>query len=261
MDKMSQVESVSSVTKVFSILTALSEQKEIGVTDLATRLMMSKATTYRFLQTMKSLGFVSQEGDADKYSLTLKLFELSAKSLEYVDLIAIADKEMHRVGELTNEAIHLGTFDENAIIYIHKVDSTYNLRMYSRVGRRNPLYSTAIGKILLAWKDEEFVKKCLSKVTFVRHTDNTLENAEQFLDELKTVQQKFYAEDNEEQEAGIRCIAVPVYDRLGTVIAGLSISFPTVRFDENKMDEYVSLIKSAGKNISEKMGFNNYPLL
>lgn len=75
------------------------------------------------------------------------------------------------------------------------------------------------------------------------------------------MRQKFYAEDNEEQEVGIRCIAVPVYDRLGTVIAGLSISFPTIRFDENKIDEYVSLIKHAGKNISEKMGFHDYPLI
>lgn len=170
MNKTNQSESVSSVTKVFSILTALSEQKEIGVTDLSTRLMMSKATTYRFLQTMKSLGFVAQEGDADKYSLTLKLFELSAKALEYVDLIEIADKEMRRIGEVTNEAVHLGTFDDNAIIYIHKVDSTYNLRMYSRIGRRNPLYSTAIGKILLAWKDDEFIKQCLSKIVFVKNT-------------------------------------------------------------------------------------------
>lgn len=260
MDKITQVESVSSVTKVFSILTALSEQKEIGVTDLSTRLMMSKATTYRFLQTMKSLGFVSQEGEADKYSLTLKLFELSAKSLDYIDLIEIADKEMRRIGELTNETVHLGTFDEDAIIYVHKVDSTYNLRMYSRVGRRNPLYSTAIGKILLAWKSEDFVRKCLSAVVFLKNTENTLENIEQFLVELKTVRQKFYAEDNEEQEVGLRCIAVPIYDRLGAVIAGLSISFPTIRFDENKMDDYVNLIKIAGKNISEKMGFNDYPL-
>ncbi|MDF7680433.1 DNA-binding transcriptional regulator KdgR [Enterobacteriaceae bacterium ESL0689] len=259
MDKINQVELVSSVSKVFGILTALSEQKEIGLSDLSARLMMSKATTYRFLQTMKSLGFVSQEGETDKYAFTLKLFELSAKSLDYVDLIEIADKEMRRIGELTNETVHLGTFDEDAIVYVHKIDSTYNLRMYSRVGRRNPLYSTAIGKILLAWKSDEFVKKCLSAITFVRHTENTLENTAQFIAQLKKVRQQFYAEDNEEQEAGLRCIAVPVYDHSGTVIAGLSISFPTIRFDENNIDEYVNLIKKAGKNISEKMGFNAYP--
>nr|ELR5130797.1 helix-turn-helix domain-containing protein [Providencia rettgeri] len=138
MDKTTQTDAVSAVVKVFSILSALGEQKEIGVSELSQRLLMSKATTFRFLQTMKQLGYVEQEGEADKYSLTLKLFELGAKSLEYVDLIEIADKEMRQIGRLTNEAVHLGALDEDAIIYIHKIDSSYNLRMYSRVGRRNP---------------------------------------------------------------------------------------------------------------------------
>ena len=122
-EKDTQPESVSSVLKVFGILDALATQKEIGITDLAQRLMMSKSTTYRFLQTMKTLGFVSQEGESDKYGLTLKLFELGAKSLEYVDLISLADKEMRYISEQTNEALHLGMLDGTEIVYLHKIDS------------------------------------------------------------------------------------------------------------------------------------------
>lgn len=258
MEKSTQPEAVSSVLKVFSILDALGEQKEIGVSELSQRLMMSKATTYRFLQTMKTLGYVSQDGEADKYSLTLKLFELGSKSLEYVDLIALADKEMRAISEETNEALHLGALDENAIIYIHKIDSGYNLRMQSRIGRRNPLYSTAIGKVLLADREESVVRQTLSDVEFVKHTDKTLENTEQLLSELKVVQEQHYAEDNEEQEPGLRCIAAPIYDRFGTVIAGVSISFPTIRFDEKRMSYYVGLLHKAGENISEKLGYKHY---
>ncbi len=94
MTKSTQPEAVSSVLKVFNILEALGEQKEIGVSELSQRLLTSKATTYRFLQTMKMQGYVAQEGEADKYSLTLKMFELGAKSLEYVDVISLAEKEM-----------------------------------------------------------------------------------------------------------------------------------------------------------------------
>ncbi|WP_146491345.1 DNA-binding transcriptional regulator KdgR [Vibrio sp. T20] len=258
MEKSTQPEAVSSVLKVFSILDALGEQKEIGVSELSQRLMMSKATTYRFLQTMKTLGYVSQDGEADKYSLTLKLFELGSKSLEYVDLIALADKEMRAISEETNEALHLGALDENSIIYIHKIDSGYNLRMQSRIGRRNPLYSTAIGKVLLADREENVVRQTLSDVEFVKHTDKTLENTEQLLSELKVVQEQHYAEDNEEQEPGLRCIAAPIYDRFGTVIAGVSISFPTIRFDEKRMSYYVGLLHKAGENISEKLGYKHY---
>ena len=259
MEKATQPEAVSSVMKVFSILQALGEQKDIGVSELSQRLMMSKATTYRFLQTMKMLGYVSQEEEADKYGLTLKLFELGATSLEYVDLIALADKEMRYISEQTNEALHLGALDEDAIIYIHKIDSGYNLSMQSRIGRRNPLYSTAIGKVLLAEREVEFVKQALSDVTFVKHTEKTLENTEQLLDELELVRKQRYAEDNEEQEPGLRCIAAPVYDRFGYVIAGLSISFPTIRFDEKRLSYYVELLHNASKNISIQLGYHNYP--
>jgi len=260
MEKSTQPDAVSSVMKVFGILQALGEQKNIGVTELSQRLMMSKSTTYRFLQTMKMLGYVEQEGEADKYSLTLKLFEVGAKSFEYIDLISLADKEMNYIAEKTNEALHLGALDIDHLIYTHKIDSSYNLRMQSRIGRRNPLYSTAIGKVLLAERDESFVRKTLENVTFIKHTQKTHDNVDELLAELKRVKKQGYAEDNEEQEPGLRCIGAPVYDRFGHVIAGLSISFPTIRFDESRMHYYVGLLQNACKNISEKLGYHEYKL-
>lgn len=259
MEKTTQPEAVSSVMKVFAILQALGEQKEIGITELSQSLMMSKSTTYRFLQTMKMLGYVSQEGDADKYSLTLKLFELGAKSLEYVELIPLADKEMRIISEETNEALHLGTLNEDSIIYIHKIDSGYNLRMHSRIGNQNPLYSTAIGKVLLAELDEEDVRRKLQDITFIKHTEKTHENTDQLIDELRVVNQQCFAEDNEEQEPGLRCLAAPIYDRFGNVIAGISISLPTIRFTEAIKVHYVDMLQKAGKRISEKLGYLNYP--
>ncbi|GAM64944.1 transcriptional regulator KdgR [Vibrio ishigakensis] len=258
-EKSTQPEAVSSVLKVFKILEALGEQKEIGVSDLSQRLMMSKATTYRFLQTMKTLGYVAQEGEADKYSLTLRLFELSAKSLEFVDLIELADLEMNKIAEQTGEALHLGALDEDAIIYIHKLDAKYTLRMHSRVGRRNPLYSTAIGKVLLAPRDEEFVRASLEGVEFHCNTKNTHKDVDSLLKELELVREQHFAEDNEEQEPGLYCVAAPIYDRFGHVIAGVSMSFPTVRFDEERRMEYVAMLHKAGANISSKLGFHNYP--
>lgn len=88
----------------------------------------------------------------------------------------------------------------------------------------------------------------------------THENVDQLLAELKIVKQQGYAEDNEEQEPGLRCIGAPVYDRFGHVIAGLSISFPTIRFDENRMSYYVDLLQTACKNISEHLGYHEYPM-
>ncbi|MGR5096522.1 DNA-binding transcriptional regulator KdgR [Vibrio maritimus] len=260
MEKSTQPEAVSSVLKVFNILSALADQKEIGVSELSQRLMMSKATTYRFLQTMKTLGYVEQEGEADKYALTLKLFELGSKALEHVDLIDLANTEMAKICHVINETSHLGAIDEESIIYLHKIDSSYHLRMHSRVGRRNPLYSTAIGKVLMSHMSEDEVRELLANVEFKKHTEHTHENVEQLLDELKLVREQHYGEDNEEQEPGLRCIAVPIYDRFGAAIASISVSFPTIRFDEEKKQEYIALLHTAGRNVSEHLGFHNYPV-
>jgi IclR family KDG regulon transcriptional repressor len=127
------------------------------------------------------------------------------------------------------------------------------------VGRRNPLYSTAIGKVLLAWRDREEVKEILSGVEYARSTDRTIASTEELLPQLDQVRQQGYGEDNQEQEEGLRCIGVPVFDRFGVVIAGLSISFPTLRFSEDRLHEYVAMLHNAARTISEQMGYHEYP--
>lgn len=117
--------------------------------------------------------------------------------------------------------------------------------MYSRIGRRNPLYSTAIGKVLLAWRDRDEVMQILEGVEYKRSTERTITSTEALLPVLDQVREQGYGEDNEEQEEGLRCIAVPVFDRFGVVIAGLSISFPTLRFSEERLQEYVAMLHTA----------------
>lgn len=214
-----QPDSVSSVLKVFGILQALGEEREIGITELSQRVMMSKSTVYRFLQTMKSLGYVAQEGESEKYSLTLAV-RTGARALQNVDLVRSADIQMRELSRLTKETIHLGALDEDSIVYIHKIDSMYNLRMYSRIGRRNPLYSTAIGKVLLAWRDRSEVEQILDGVEYKRSTERTITSTEELLKVLDGVREQGYGEDNEEQEEGCaalacRCLTVSAWSSPG----------------------------------------------
>jgi IclR family transcriptional regulator, KDG regulon repressor len=250
-------ESVAAVNKVFAILQALGENSEVGISELSQRLVMSKSTVHRFLQTLKGLGYVAQEEDTDRYRLTIRLFELGSKALESVDLVREADVQMRRLSQLTREAIHLGAFDENSIVYIHKIDADYDLRMQSRIGRRNPLYSTAIGKVLLAWMEPDEARNVLSEVVFRKSTPKTLASAEAVLSILPHVREQGYGEDNEEQEEGLQCIAVPVFERFGRVIAGLSISFPSMRCGADTKAHYVALLKEAGRAISAQLGYQD----
>jgi IclR family KDG regulon transcriptional repressor len=131
--------------------------------------------------------------------------------------------------------------------------------MYSRIGRRNPLYSTAIGKVLLAWRDESEVRDILADVEFKKFTAKTLESVDQLLPVLDQVRQQGYAEDNQEMEEGLLCVAVPVFDRFGQVTAGLSLSFPMMRYDEKQHADYVAMLHRAARAVSSQMGYAEYP--
>ena len=120
-DSKNQPESVAAVLKVFAIMQALSEQNVVGVTELSVRLAMPKATVYRFLQTMLTLGYVQQENESDRYRLTMKVFELGSKALSQTDLVEVAKDHIRMLADVSGETVHLGSLIESEIIYQTKV--------------------------------------------------------------------------------------------------------------------------------------------
>ncbi len=255
-----QPESVAAVLKTFSVLQALGERNDIGISDLSLRLAMPKATVYRFLQTMVTLGYVRQEADSERYSLTMKLYELGTKALQYPELVDLAKYPMQMISDQTGETVHLGTLIDSEIIYLHKVDSVHALGMYSRVGRRAPLHCTAIGKVLMAWEDPQRRASILQKIDFKRYRDNTIADIASYEAELARVRAQGYSEDREEFEDHIRCCGVPIFDRLSRPVAGMSVSFPTFRYDAARAHEVVGLLGAASREISSRLGCTRYPL-
>jgi len=255
-----QPESVAAVLKVFAILQALSERNETGISELSVRLAMPKATVYRFLQTMKTLGYVRQEVDSERYGLAMKVFELGAKALQYPDLVEIAKPHMQSLSEATGETVHLGMLIDSEIIYVHKVDSRHMLGMYSRVGRRAPLHCTAIGKVLLAWESPARRDSILKGCDFKRFREKTITSRAEFDVELERTLAQGFGQDREEFDDHIRCAAIPIFDRLSQVVAGLSVSFPTFRYDVAREPELVAMLRDASRDISRQLGCSAFPL-
>lgn len=253
-------ESVAAVLKVFAILNALSERSDIGISDLSVRLAMPKATVYRFLQTMKTLGYVRQEPDSERYGLTMRMFELGAKALPFPELVDLAKHHMQMLADATGETVHLGTLIDSEIIYVHKVDSKHMLGMYSKIGRRAPLHCTAIGKVLMAWEHPARRDRVLDGAEFQRFRDKTITERGAFLAELAQVKAQGFGEDREEFDDHIRCIGVPIFDRLGQPVAGMSVSFPTFRYDAAKAPEVVAMLQAASRDVSERLGCTRFPL-
>lgn len=255
-----QPESVAAVLKVFAVLQALAERDETGISELSVRLAMPKATVYRFLQTMKTLGYVRQEPDTERYGLTMRLFELGSKALQYPDLIELAKGHMQRLADATGETVHLGMLIDSEIIYVHKVDSRHMLGMYSRVGRRAPLHCTAIGKVLMAWEAPARRDVILQGCDFRRYRDKTITDRAAFDAELARTQEQGFGVDREEFDDHIRCIGIPIFDRMNQVIAGLSVSFPSFRYDEAREPELVGMLRDASRSISSQLGCTVFPL-
>jgi IclR family KDG regulon transcriptional repressor len=255
-----QPESVAAVLKVFAILQALAQRSETGLSDLSIKLAMPKATVYRFLQTMKTLGVVRQESDSEHYGLAMKLYELGSKALVNPDLIDLAKHHMQMLADQTGETVHLGTLIDSEIIYVHKVDSRHMLGMYSRIGRRAPLHCTAIGKVLMAWEHPERRDRILAGAEFTRFRDKTIVDRAAYLKELSRVRTQGYGEDREEFDDHIRCLGVPIFDRLNQPVAGLSVSFPTFRYDEAAAPEVVAMLQAASRDISAHLGCTQNPL-
>lgn len=255
-----QPESVAAVLKTFGLLQALADRSETGISELSVRLAMPKATVYRFLQTMMTLGYVRQEADSERYGLTMKVFELGTKALQYPELVDLAKHQMQMLADRTGETVHLGTLIDSEIIYVHKVDSSHMLGMYSKVGRRAPLHCTAIGKVLMAWEHPERRALILKGADFKRYREKTIVDPPAFEEELQRVQAQGYGEDREEFDDHIRCLGIPIFDRLNRPVAGMSISFPTFRYDPNREQEIVGMLRDASRDISQRLGCTSFPL-
>ncbi|MGA2381648.1 MAG: IclR family transcriptional regulator C-terminal domain-containing protein [Spirochaetia bacterium] len=252
------------VVKTMWILECLSHERSVGITELTRRvsakadgLRMNKSTVYRFLASLKELGFVRQDAATEQYSLTLKLFEIGMCVLDRLELWREAEPVLKEIAHLTGETIHLATLEENSLVYLGKIESTKTLRvsMMSRVGQTAPTHCTGVGKTLLAYLPPSRLSQILPKERLFRYTPRTFTRRVDLDRELASVREKGYAIDNEEHETGVRCVAAPVRDNKGAVCAAVSVSVPTVRFPDKEIPQYRDIIVRAAEEISKRIGY------
>ncbi|WP_084648109.1 IclR family transcriptional regulator C-terminal domain-containing protein [Paracoccus sp. J39] len=127
--------------------------------------------------------------------------------------------------------------------------------MQSTLGKRNPLHSTSLGKALLAFRDDDEIRERLSKMEMKKLAPRTITDPDELFAQLMQARAQGYAEEIEESEAGVRCMAVPVLDHAGKSVAAISIAFPLIRFDETRKSEYVRLLTAAGRAASTAFGY------
>ena len=144
-------------------------------------------------------------------------------------------------------------------VYIQQVESRQMLRMFTQLGARVPLHCTGVGKVLLAWRSEEEVRQLLGPEPLAAFTPHTLTRVDAVLQELERVRRLGYAVDREEREIGVRCLAAPVRDATGRVVAALSLSAPAVRLPERRLAELAPVVLETTRELSLRLGWQPEP--
>jgi IclR family KDG regulon transcriptional repressor len=245
-----------SIIRAFSIIEYLAGCEDwVGLRTLARDLGIDASTAYRFLASLKELGYVTQDPDHSRYQLTLKFAWLSAKVLDKVQLRHGALPFLEDLRGITNETTHLAVREGNQIVYIAKLDAQQPMQMRSRIGDRGYLHSTALGRAILAHLPLRDLEALLPRLETPILTKNTITNLDALHDELKRVRERGYAIDNEENEVGIRCVAAPVFDHVGQVAGAVSLSGWTISMTLERVAQLSGVLLNSCGAISRKMGY------
>jgi DNA-binding IclR family transcriptional regulator len=245
--------------KSLSVLDVLFQNNApLSIMEISKKLGIYPSTIHRILDTLKYRGYVEQNPDNQKYLLGLKLVELGMARYHQINLVEEVSPFLKELVAECNETVHLAVLDHEELLYIAKRDSdqTIGLGMVSRVGRRAPLYSTGLGKILLAHVAEKERKRIIAHIKIQQFTKNTITNKEELEKELEQIRKQGVSFDREENEKEVYCIAVPVKNYHGEVIAALSVSSPTYRINAQRKKFLKKSILSIGRKISKRLGYN-----
>jgi len=218
------------------------------------KLGWDKATIHRLLVTLEKRGYLIRNAKTKEYALGLKIFGLYDSLKRKLDIQQITRPFLREISEETGESTHLVVAVGMNIVFIDRITSAETLSVNTQIGSQEPMYCTALGKIILANLDFADLSDYVPK-KMVKYTKNTLTNWVSLKKELKISKDRGYALDNEEYVDGIRCIASAIFNDVGAPIAALGISAPKYRFPDEKVEHYGHFINERADQISKQMGF------
>ena len=246
---------VKSVIKALDLMEILAGKGELSIGELNDHLGWDKSTIHRLLSTLREKGYVQQNPQNQKYRAGIKIFEVGNQVVERLGFRRQCQPYLESLAATTKETVNLAVRDGKDIIYIDKIESSATIKVDLAVGKRLPMYCTGLGKAILAHMPEQEAMKILQSETMKAHTPKTLITLEAIQEQLALIRQKGYSLDDEEYVEGLVCVAAPVRNHRGEVMAAISIAVPQYRFaeGEKKLHYTKKVAETAGK-ISTELG-------
>lgn len=242
----------TTVVKAFEILEFIAANQPASPSSIVTNLGFTRSNVHRLLATLVSSGYINK--DYNGYFLSFKLFELGNTVPYARDLKAIAKPFMNSLMKAANENVYLNVLSGDMVIAIDSVRSDNHLTLNAEKIYTYPLNSCASGKIFLSMLTEVSALETISKLDMKRMTDYTIINRSVLLDEIRNVKARGYAIELMEFSEELNSVAAPVYDYQNQVVATISLSGPSIRFNSEKIEEYVEELLYTASQVTKQLG-------
>jgi IclR family transcriptional regulator, KDG regulon repressor len=249
--------SAPAVDAALAILETLGGVHETSLTELAHRVGLGKSSVFRLLMTLARRGYVEKNPQSERYRLTCRLFAVGSSAADRLGLREAANPVMQRLAEETGETVNLGVLDGTRVVNLHKVEGRHLLRMHLELGGGLPAQATALGKVLLAALKPAEVRRRFRSHRLERLTARTIGNRRSLGTALARIRKQGVALDDEECSLGLRCVAAPILNHLGLVVAALSVSGPCQRLPDPTLPRLAESVRAAAQAVSQRLGFTS----
>ena len=239
--------------RALTILETLARSGEAGVTELAAALEVHKSTAFRLVATLESHGLVEQIDGRGKYRLGVGLLRLAGATTARLDVVQEARPISRKLAADTGETVNVAVLADRSALYLDQVAGSSALQSHNWVGQHIPLHATANGKVLLIGLDDHQLGEMLGRLQ--AYTDTTITTRDKLRKELAQVREQGYAVAVDELEVGLAAIAAPIHNAHGDVIASMSVSGPTFRLTEERIDEIIPPLVEAAAEVSHRLGW------
>ena len=214
-------------------------------------LSLPKSSTSTLLNSMLTHKLLRQ--DHDKFDLGLRLYEIGSYAFAHFDIKEFALPVLKKLRDDTDLTCHLGILEGTNPVYLLKIESSYPVIINSWIGKRLSFNSSALGKIFLSFSPEQKARELLAvQQPLPKFTQNTITDDKLLFEQIKEIQSRGYAVDDEEDAEGIFCLAAPIINRNGELLAAISMSGVLAQYDKMPMEKFVEHLKEAAAAISLK---------
>ena len=226
------------VVNALRLLECFAKEEELGITDLSEAVGVGKTVTARLVSSLEQFGYLRQNPATRKYRLGMKLVYLGSLVQDRKEIVQLVRPCLRLLSREFQVSAHLAVQERYGSLVMSKVSMGPMVYMDSRVGNTLPLHASATGKCLLAFGGEQGVEQYVRNCELTRYTDMTITTPAALRKELREIQTRGYAVDNEESIIGLTCVAVPLLDARGHLVAAISLSGQT-QFVLKKKSEIV----------------------